>query len=222
MSCPRCSPAACPLSSFCSGAFCLSSKRSFAHRSTGFALQRSFGCSRTISGHSVPWLPTGSFILLCLSSDRGRTFRGRKFHPSSSRLRESNCDGLLRGSRPVFAFSNVMNFLAHEFSCLGRRRFPLTRIFTRSFHGFLVGHDKISLLCTLSKSVNRMAGVANQKFTVASCQVLLRAWQTGQFERRKKSGKQICPVGQTKESGRSIQVIRWFPYCTRFKSPTYF
>lgn len=42
----------------------------------------------------------------------------------------------------MLAFPNVMNFLAHEFSRLRRRRFPLTRILSRSFYGFLVGHDK--------------------------------------------------------------------------------
>jgi hypothetical protein len=41
----------------------------------------------------------------------------------------------------MLAFANVMQFFAHEFSGLRRRRFSLASVALGSFDGFFVGHD---------------------------------------------------------------------------------
>ena len=45
----------------------------------------------------------------------------------------------------MFAFSYVMDLFAHKFSRLGGCRLSLACIFSSSFDGFLLGHDKFLL-----------------------------------------------------------------------------
>jgi hypothetical protein len=56
-------------------------------------------------------------------------------------LREADGDRLFRRARTVLPLADVMDFLAHELSSLGARRFALAGIGTRAFLRRLVGHD---------------------------------------------------------------------------------
>jgi hypothetical protein len=58
-----------------------------------------------------------------------------------SRLGKADGDGLLRRTRAVFAFADVMEFFPDKFSRLCRRSLPFARIFARSFNSFLFWHN---------------------------------------------------------------------------------
>src|ERR671931_891893 len=69
--------------------------------------------------------------------------RCSQLYSRAPRLGEPNGDGLLRRSRTVLPFANVVHLLAHELACLRRRRFPFPRIFMRPFDRFAVRHDSL-------------------------------------------------------------------------------
>lgn len=63
---------------------------------------------------------TAPGLLGCLAS-----LRGGQIHPRTPRLRKADGNRLLRRSRPVFPFTDVLYFLANEFTSLCRRRLSL-------------------------------------------------------------------------------------------------
>jgi hypothetical protein len=66
--------------------------------------------------------------------------RWRKIHSRPSRLREADCDRLLRRPCAVPALSNVVNFLAHEFAGLSGRRLPRALVGASPFESGLGWH----------------------------------------------------------------------------------
>jgi hypothetical protein len=78
-----------------------------------------------------------------LRSGLGRNFPSlgqRQPNASAPRFRESDRDRLLRRSSAMFAFANMMHFLAYEFSGLRARRFPFSSVFSRSLDDVFFWH----------------------------------------------------------------------------------
>jgi len=71
---------------------------------------------------------------------RAGVLRRRQHHTGATRFRQSNRNRLLGRARTVFAFANVMDFFAHEFSGLGARRFALASVPTSAFDGLFLRH----------------------------------------------------------------------------------
>jgi hypothetical protein len=59
----------------------------------------------------------------------GPLFGRRQLHTGAARLRKTDGYGLFRGTRPVDALADVMDFFTNKFSGLGRRRFSFASIF---------------------------------------------------------------------------------------------
>jgi hypothetical protein len=84
----------------------------------------------------------GCLLIFCrFSFQRGWPFRRRQLHAGTARFRKPNSDGLLRRSRTMLPFTNMMNLFTHEFTRLSGRGLPFTGIFPCSVNGFLLGHD---------------------------------------------------------------------------------
>jgi hypothetical protein len=66
--------------------------------------------------------------------------RWRQFHSGVPSFGQPNCNRLFRGTRAVLALTHVMNFLAHEFSCLRRGRFSLRLVPACSFERLFFWH----------------------------------------------------------------------------------
>jgi hypothetical protein len=64
----------------------------------------------------------------------------RQFDSRAPRFRQADGNRLLRRPRAMFAFADVMKFLAHKFASLGGRRFALPRIGPRPFDGSVFWH----------------------------------------------------------------------------------
>src|SRR5581483_6223285 len=58
-------------------------------------------------------------------------------------LRQSDRNGLLRGSRAMLPLTNVLHLLAHEFPCLSARGFPLAAISACPLNGLLLWHRRL-------------------------------------------------------------------------------
>jgi hypothetical protein len=71
--------------------------------------------------------------------------RRLQFHACAPGLGEADRDGLCGGSRTVSPFSNMMHFLAHEFSSLRAGRFSLSGILTSAFKCFFFRHINLLL-----------------------------------------------------------------------------
>ena len=78
-------------------------------------------------------------LLRCLSL--GGRFQ---LHPGAPSLGQSNRDGLLRRSRTMLAFANVMHFLADELSRLRRRSLAFPLVLASSFNRFTLRHLLLS------------------------------------------------------------------------------
>src|SRR5215213_1549175 len=59
---------------------------------------------------------------------RGASPRRWQLHSRTASFGQSNRNRLFGGTRAMFAFANVMDLFAHEFSCLGRGRFALSLV----------------------------------------------------------------------------------------------
>jgi hypothetical protein len=74
----------------------------------------------------------------------GARFRARRglaqLDAGTPRLRESDGDRLLRRSRPVLSFPDVVDLLTHELTRLGGRCFAGALVASRAFQGFLLRH----------------------------------------------------------------------------------
>lgn len=66
-------------------------------------------------GLAFPVIAFGVLACFCRHSP---TPRRRQLHTGTSSFGQSNCNRLLRGTRAVFAFTNVVHLLAHEFARL--------------------------------------------------------------------------------------------------------
>src|SRR5438093_2376583 len=64
----------------------------------------------------------------------------RQLYSCPPRLRQPNCDRLLRGTSSVLTFPDMFDLLVNEFSGLSGRRFALTRVLFSSFYGFFFRH----------------------------------------------------------------------------------
>ena len=82
-------------------------------------------------------------VALGFPTHRGRDLallRRREVHARSARLRETYRDGLLGGTGPVFAATNVLHLLANEFAGGGTGRAPFSRCFVRTPNRLVLGH----------------------------------------------------------------------------------
>jgi hypothetical protein len=102
----------------------LSRQRAMRGGRASFLLERSCDGARSLGRR----LPRTAAALLVVASCafpgplRGLPFsRRRQVHTSLPRLRQANGDRLLRRTRAVLAFTDVMDLLPHELSRLGRR-----------------------------------------------------------------------------------------------------
>lgn len=76
----------------------------------------------------------------CLCRSLSATGRGQ-FHSGASSFGKSDRDGLFCGARAVFAFTDVMHFLAHEFSRLSGGRLSSPLVGAGAFDGLLFWHN---------------------------------------------------------------------------------
>jgi len=70
--------------------------------------------------------------------------RRRKAHTGAPRFGQPNGNRLLWRTRAVFAFSNVVEFFAHEFARLCGCGFTNPAVFARPFDGRLTWHTLLS------------------------------------------------------------------------------
>src|SRR5947208_16600454 len=82
--------------------------------------------------------------LLC--SPLGARWWSTELDSGAPRFRQSDGDCLLRGSGAVLSLAHVMDFLAHEFAGLSRRRLTRALVPTSSFYGFFLRHIHVSIL----------------------------------------------------------------------------
>src|SRR5262245_10619793 len=66
--------------------------------------------------------------------------RWPELYSGTTGFRKTDGDGLLRRTRAVFAFSDVVHLLAHELAGLRRARFPLFLVPFGAFQRFLLRH----------------------------------------------------------------------------------
>jgi hypothetical protein len=106
-----------------------------------FSAQRSFGCARA-GPRSAPPAGASALRVACrlLFQFRRAALWRRQLHSGSSRLRQTDRDGLLRAPRAVLPFANMMNFFANEFSCLRGWRFSFSLILARFFDCLVFWH----------------------------------------------------------------------------------
>src|SRR5258707_136117 len=69
-------------------------------------------------------------------------FPGRQPNPGPARLGKSNGNGLFGRARSMFAFADIFNGLAHEFTGLGAGRLAFSFILTSPFDGFFLRHGR--------------------------------------------------------------------------------
>src|ERR1043165_6740915 len=75
----------------------------------------------------------------------GSLSRRRQLHTRPPRLGTSDGDGLLGGTRAVFALADVVHFFAHKFPGLRAGSFSRGFVLARSFDGFLFWHKLLSI-----------------------------------------------------------------------------
>jgi len=93
-------------------------------------------------------------------------FRRRQFHARSSRLRQADCNSLLRRPRSMLTFPDVIHLLAYELSGLRAGRFTFPGILTSSFDCLFFGHHYLH--CELVFCVNRRCS-SRGKVCEANC-----------------------------------------------------
>ena len=107
-----------------------------------FTAQRTTGCPRPRRRRFTP----GSAVLQSGLSASSRSCRrlsllGRtQLHAGATGFGQSDGNRLFRRSRSMFAFANMVHFLAHEFACLCRRRFTLPLVLRGPFECFFFRH----------------------------------------------------------------------------------
>lgn len=112
-----------------------------------FAFQRAFHGPRTSPGNmSIAVLPALVIArgLVAYPVGISPAPRRRQFHSSPARLGQTDGDGLLRRTRAVSAFADMMKFFAHKFARLSGRRFSFAPVFARPFDGGFLRHKKLS------------------------------------------------------------------------------
>lgn len=107
-------------------------------------------------------------VVRSLAAGPGGRFRAPRrlqVHSRPTGLRKSDCNGLLGGASPVFAFPNMVHLFAHELSRLGARRLALRRILARSLACLRVRHVYLrAKACNFASasSANRRTGLLNR------------------------------------------------------------
>jgi hypothetical protein len=71
-------------------------------------------------------------------------FGRRQFYTRTPRFGQGYCNRLFGRTRPVYAFADMVEFLAHKFARLGGGRLPLTLVMARPLDGFPLWHKNIS------------------------------------------------------------------------------
>jgi len=79
-------------------------------------------------------------ILLRFPANRSRTFSWRKLYTSPAGFGEAYRDCLLRRTRAMLAFPDMMDLFANKFSSLSGRRFPFSCVFSGPLYSFLIWH----------------------------------------------------------------------------------
>ena len=117
----------------------------FPRRSrTAFAFQRSLCRARTRPRNlsACRATPFGKISLRLFSRSRRSltSLRWRQLHTGPSRFRQTDGDCLLGRPCPVFSFTDVLHFFAHEFARLRGRRFAFASVLACPFDCFLFWH----------------------------------------------------------------------------------
>src|SRR5687768_607580 len=86
-----------------------------------------------------------TFGVLARFRRRSAAPRRRQLHSSTASFGQADRNRLLRGTRAMFAFANVMDFLAHEFARLRRRRLSFRLVPACSSKRFFFWHRTPSL-----------------------------------------------------------------------------
>ena len=120
-------------------------------------LKRPFRCAGAFSGRL--FTASGAAlceIALCLAlCSLLAAFWRRQLYSGPPRFRETNCYRLLRRSGAVFAFPNVLHFLAHKLPSLSAGRFSFALILARAFNHFFFWHNKMVSPLTSRLDVNK-------------------------------------------------------------------
>ena len=114
-------------------------------RASSLSLQCASRCARALRGCLAPrWrsMPTcvGARRALTGLLASGAFLRRGKIHARATGLRQSNGDGLLRGSGSVLTLSDVVHLLANELSRLCARGLPLPLVSAGSLQRTFLRH----------------------------------------------------------------------------------
>jgi hypothetical protein len=106
------------------------------------ATQCALYAGRSLGGNRTRTARTREIALRLLARRFRRLplLRRGKSNASAPRLGKADRDGLLRRSRAVFPFADMINLFSDEFTSLGRRRFPLALVAARSFDSLFFRH----------------------------------------------------------------------------------
>jgi len=114
---------------------CLVRKRLEGSRFMPFPPQRIGHCARPSGTDFVVRISLASLVIArgaatCLIG-RFAPGRWRQFDSRAARLRQTDCNRLLRRAGAMLALANVLDFFAHELAGRCRRRAPLTQVTSR-------------------------------------------------------------------------------------------
>jgi hypothetical protein len=140
-------PVPCGGTAFARAAECLALQREMRSRGTWLTLQRFQGrfraCRRCLvipASSSIFQSPRCGLASLLAS---GSFRRRRQIHTRAASLRQPDGDGLLRRSRSMLPFANVIDLFANELARLRRRRFPFRFVFPCASQSLLLWHLRI-------------------------------------------------------------------------------
>lgn len=96
-------------------------------------------------------------------SFRGRSLSRRgQFHTGAACLGKPDGDGLLCGAGAVLAFTDVVHFLAHEFTGLRRRRLAFLLSLMGAFQSLRFRHDVLSSATLKQRPLRPAAGIPSR------------------------------------------------------------
>lgn len=110
--------------------------------------------------------------LLTCRPARSRSLGLPELDAGSTCFRETDSDGLLRGSCAMFSFADVMNLFAHELSGLAGGRLAFSLVFFRSSDAFFFGHGFV----VLPEQIQRTNGATLMPQWLPSTRGVLGGW----------------------------------------------
>jgi hypothetical protein len=132
-------------------------QRALGRRSAPFTAQRAAHGSRSRRRPTARAAPAPGKITLRLFPSACRRSSCRQPDARTTRLRETDGNGLLCRPRPVLPLANVLHFLAHELARLCRRRLALPRVSPGSSYRCTIWHAAPPLDVILHSTVLTLA-----------------------------------------------------------------